>query len=242
MKVTVKDDKGSDNGSFKVTVKPLPPGAPHITAPADQTATTGIDQNFALGSFVDPGSNGPWQVSINWDDGITTTLSTASSGDLPATAHTYAAAGGYDVVVTVSDGTLVHSAGFHVTVGAESNAGSVSGVVFADGNADGTQEGDEAGVGGAKLRLETAGKVSVAGAELARTGASDSNGHYRFDNVPAGDYTLTVIPPAGFATAGVSQEALRVQIGKTTTAPPFTLKVVEEGSKEFLFLPDLQRR
>src|SRR3954467_12700432 len=59
----------------------------------------------------------------------------------------------------------------------------------ADANANGPQEVGELCTGGAEMRLETAGEVRAAGAELTRTPPSNANGHYRFDNVPVSDYT-----------------------------------------------------
>ncbi len=46
-------------------------------------------KSFALGSFTDPGADGPWQVTVNWGDGTSHTVFNANSaGSLPPKSHT----------------------------------------------------------------------------------------------------------------------------------------------------------
>src|SRR5207253_9932688 len=87
VKVTDKDG-GYGSATFKVTVANVPPS---VTAPADQNATEGTSSNFNLGSFTDPGPDGPWAVDVAWGDGSPhTTFNAASTGSLGSQPHTYA--------------------------------------------------------------------------------------------------------------------------------------------------------
>jgi PKD repeat protein len=100
VKVTDKDG-GYGSATFKVTVANVPPS---VTAPADQNATEGTGQSFSLGSFTDPGPDGPWAVDVDWGDGSGhTTFNQASAGSLGTKPHTYADNGVYTVSVSVTD-------------------------------------------------------------------------------------------------------------------------------------------
>lgn len=115
--LTLDDGEDEVSGGFQVVVNPAPPGTPQVTAPADQAAAAGMAKNFALGSFADPGSAGPWSVSVDWgDNSASTQFSVTSAGALPTRSHTYVATGSYDVVVTVNDGSLSGSASFIINV------------------------------------------------------------------------------------------------------------------------------
>ena len=91
----------SDTKTFKVTVANV---APAVTAAADQTASEGTTKSFSLGSFTDPGTDGPWAVTVNWGDSSTpTTFTEASPGTITSQSHTYADNGQYTVTVTVTE-------------------------------------------------------------------------------------------------------------------------------------------
>ncbi len=63
--------------------------------------------------------------------------------------------------------------------------------VWSDTNGNGLREAGEPGIAGATVKLlDTAGN-------LIATTATDSNGYYRFDNLPAGNYVVEVTTPAG---------------------------------------------
>lgn len=77
---------------------------PVRTPPATQSALAGISQVFDLGSFVDPGSDAPWGVVVNWGDGTpNTTFQINTPGDIPAQSHVYATNGDFTIVVNISD-------------------------------------------------------------------------------------------------------------------------------------------
>ena len=97
----------------------MPP--PVVTAPADQTASEGTGKSFNLGSFTDPGDDGPWAVKVEWGDGSAdTTFTEAAPGSISDKSHTYADDGEYTVKVTVSEAgtgdTPSDSKTFKVTV------------------------------------------------------------------------------------------------------------------------------
>jgi PKD repeat protein len=115
--LTISDDHGSDSGGFQVVVNAAPPGSPAVTAAAAQRANVGEALSFALGTFSDAGDAGPWQITVNWGDGSAETIfNSTTAGALSNQPHTYAAAGTYNVLVTVSDGDLAASASFQVTI------------------------------------------------------------------------------------------------------------------------------
>ena len=118
--VTISDGESTDDAGFQVQVNAPPPGAPAVTPPANQNGDEGIEQSFILGEFTDEGSSGPWQVTIVWgDNSANTVFSVTSSGAITAKPHTYTSAGTFDVLVTVSDGTLQSSIIFRVTITGE---------------------------------------------------------------------------------------------------------------------------
>jgi hypothetical protein len=102
----------SDLATVNLTVRSEPP--PQLTAPGDQESYEGREKLFDLGSFADPGTGSPWQVSVDWGDGSEDTAFTANSpGPLARKAHTYASMDSdpstpekdpYAVTVTVSEG------------------------------------------------------------------------------------------------------------------------------------------
>ena len=104
--VKVTDSDGaSDTDSEDVLVVAIANVAPTVTAPANQTADEGENKSFNLGSFTDPGPDGPWAVSVDWGDGSTdTTFNQAAPGSLGTASHTYAdGPATRTVTVTVTD-------------------------------------------------------------------------------------------------------------------------------------------
>jgi hypothetical protein len=78
--------------------------APTLTAPPNQTSDEGESKAFQLGSFADPGPDGPWQVAVHWGDGSDPDSFEANApGSLGTLAHTYADDGEYTVTVRVTE-------------------------------------------------------------------------------------------------------------------------------------------
>jgi hypothetical protein len=77
---------------------------PSVTAAADQSADEGASTEFELGSFMDPGADSPWDVSVDWGDGSSdSSFQATSTGALAPASHTYDDDGTYTVTVTVTD-------------------------------------------------------------------------------------------------------------------------------------------
>ena len=76
----------------------------------------------------------------------------------------------------------------------------IGGVVFNDFNGNGTQEGNEPGVGSVEIKLTGTGPDGTAGTEddFAASTATAQNGIYSFIDVADGTYNVEVIPPNGY--------------------------------------------
>ncbi|WP_458094335.1 SdrD B-like domain-containing protein [Roseomonas sp. WA12] len=77
------------------------------------------------------------------------------------------------------------------TIGFDTQPATLSGTVFLDANADGTNGSGDAGVSGVTVRLFNSNGILVS------TDVTDSTGLYRFNNVAAGSYSVSVVPPSG---------------------------------------------
>jgi hypothetical protein len=102
--VTVTDDEAdpadqlSGSATFAVHVNNV---APSVTAAAGQSSNESENHSFALGSFTDPGPDGPWSVDVDWGDGSThASFSKSGPGSLGTQDHIYAD-GPNDYTVTV---------------------------------------------------------------------------------------------------------------------------------------------
>lgn len=74
--------------------------------------------------------------------------------------------------------------------------GQIGDTVWLDDNADGVQQSTETGISG--LTVSLAGDLNADSVvDLTFTTTTDQNGNYLFSNLPAGRYTVTVIPPSG---------------------------------------------
>ena len=80
---------------------------PAVDPGPDTEGESGEPIEVDLGSFTDPGDDGPWKVKVDWGDGSSESYTLGSPGDLGSRTHTYAATSEplevYDVVITVSE-------------------------------------------------------------------------------------------------------------------------------------------
>ncbi len=119
VEIQVRDDDGSlDSDSQRVVIANVANVAPVLTPAADQNSVEGQNESFDLGSFADPGADGPWSVTVDWGDGSSNTTFDSDPGALPQKPHTYADNGTYTVTVTVAEagGAPSDSGTFIVTV------------------------------------------------------------------------------------------------------------------------------
>jgi len=114
--VRVQDeDGGSITGTTTVTVNNV---VPIVTAQADAKAVRTYSYTFSLGSFVDPGDDSDWSVTVDWGDGTTTPVTMTTPGAIPDQSHIWGTTGIKTVTVTVAEagGVISGSDTFQVTV------------------------------------------------------------------------------------------------------------------------------
>jgi hypothetical protein len=93
--------------------------APVVTGPVDGSATEQVSALLPLGSFTDPGDDGPWDVLVDWGDGTTSSF-TDGIGSLGDLAHTWDLDDPdleYVVTVTVTEAGGIASGTATVVVG-----------------------------------------------------------------------------------------------------------------------------
>ncbi|MDA7502295.1 carboxypeptidase regulatory-like domain-containing protein, partial [Chitinophagales bacterium] len=155
-----------------------------------------LDEN--TDGVQDPGENGipNVEVTLTYPDGSTVTTTTDADGlylfdDLPE--------GDYIVTVgTGPDGTFLTTAGtdeVSLSVGEDyvdadfgfdgEELGSIGDYVWLDDNGDGVQDPGEDGIPNVEVTLTYADGTTI-------TTTTDADGEYLFDNLPAGDYEVTV--------------------------------------------------
>jgi len=113
-----------------------------------------------------------------------------------------------------------------------SNA-SIGDTVFSDRNGNGIQDNDEPGIPNVVLTLTLPGSDG----NTTQTTTTNSNGNYNFNNLPAGDYKVTVTPPADFPqiTTGNPQINVSLQAGQSVTSVDFGLRRPTGSIGDFVF-------
>ncbi|MCL5958072.1 MAG: PKD domain-containing protein [Chloroflexi bacterium] len=77
---------------------------PSVLPPQRQASSEGLSRLFDLGSFTNPGQDGPWVAEVDWGDGsLPDKFDILVAGPLGTRFHTYADNGDYTVRVTVTD-------------------------------------------------------------------------------------------------------------------------------------------
>ncbi|HEV8380340.1 MAG TPA: PKD domain-containing protein [Gemmatimonadales bacterium] len=100
VKLTVTDNRGATASASKSVTVTAPNHTPSVDAGSDETVLVGVLYQFSA-SFSDPDC-GPWNGTINWGDGTSTSGTKTSAGPISDT-HTYLLPGSYTIRVTVTD-------------------------------------------------------------------------------------------------------------------------------------------
>ncbi|MBK8798846.1 MAG: S8 family serine peptidase [Anaerolineales bacterium] len=109
----------------------------------------------------------------------------------------------------------------------QTNAGALSGVFFADVNRNGVRDAGEPGIAGASVVVrQTSGALS-------RQTTTNASGVYQAANLPAGDYSITVLPPPGY-TLTTAATASKSVVAGDNSAPAI-------GAVLTLHLPAVRR-
>ena len=212
--------------------------APVVTAATDQTASEGTGKSFSLGSFTDPGDDGPWAVKVEWGDGSSdTTFTEATPGAISAKSHTYADDGEYTVKVTVSEAgtapTPSDSKTFKVTVAnvaplvtaaADQSSNEGSSNTFSLGSF--TDPGDD---GPWAMKVDWGDGSTPTEFTEAAVGAIGSKAHIYADN---GEYTVSVkVSEAGTAPTPSDTKTFKVNVANAAPTATFSNDgPVNEGS------------
>ena len=202
--ITATDNSGlSDSVSFPLTVTNV---TPSLTSPGNQSASTNLSRAFNLGSFVDPGADSPWSVTVTWGDGSpATTFAAGSAGSLGTLAHTYTTIGNKTVNVSVRDKDgATGSISFTVNVTTPAQAPTTLSVASASGTYGGTasfsatlrRSSDSSVVSGKTINFTRNG-TSVGSATTNASGVATLSG-VSLSGVNAGTYASGV--GASFAT------------------------------------------
>ncbi len=169
---------------------------------AGETGLAGVTVNLLSsgGSVIattTTGSNGSYSFT-GMTPGSDTIQIVAPTGDQFSTAST-------DAVTLASGGSASFNAGVYAPA-------SVSGVVFLDSNADGTQQTGESGLAGVTVKL-----VASTGSILATT-TTGTGGSYSFTGVTPGTDTVSFTAPSGDSFSTASSGTATLVSGGTATA------------------------
>ncbi|HYE20001.1 MAG TPA: SdrD B-like domain-containing protein [Tepidisphaeraceae bacterium] len=100
---------------------------------------------------------------------------------------------GAPVLAPVFDSDAANWNGGGGTGGRGGGTGSLTGFVYLDKDDDGTIDFGEPGIAGVQVVLKNS------AGQVVRTAVTDSDGEYRFQDVPVGTYSVHEVQPAGYA-------------------------------------------
>ncbi|MDO6737735.1 SdrD B-like domain-containing protein [Wenyingzhuangia sp. 2_MG-2023] len=220
------DGNGTQNGSevgLEGATVTLDPGTPG-NAGDDVTTTTDANGNYLFENL----QSGNYTVSVD--------VSTVTVG-LPVGVTAAELSQTYD-----NDGTSTESASDVVLGAGENNLdqdfgyyqelGSIGDTVWYDADENGAQNGSELGLEGATVTLDP-GTPGNAGDDVTTT--TDASGEYLFENLPAGNYTVSVdvSTVTGGLPAGITENELSVTFDAdgidTSSRSDVTLAIAEDN-------------
>jgi hypothetical protein len=116
----------------------------------------------------------------------------------------------------------------NVDLSVPGQAGTLSGAIFLDANQNGVRDEGELGIADASVTATNASTGFV------RTATTDTDGVYRFESIPAGNYLLVVRPPASYVVQVISTPVSVTAGGEATS----DLSVV---ASQDVFMPIIRR-
>ncbi|EIJ43114.1 putative collagen-binding protein, partial [Beggiatoa alba B18LD] len=154
----------------------------NLNTTADNLIFTTVTDSNGLYHFADLPA-GVYQISVS---GVSSTLAPFAGGQSVGTGTT---------TLTLSTGQMRTDVDF----GYRPTLGSIGDTVWNDTDQDGTQDPDEVGIAGVTVTLTSAGTDGILGTadDTTQTTTTDSNGQYRFNDLPTGNYTVSITPPTG---------------------------------------------
>ena len=116
--------------------------------------------------------------------------------------------------------------GFNMTGFGTNQPGNIGDTVFNDRNGNSTQDEGEPGIPNVTLTLRRPGPDNQLGTpdDVIETTTTNNNGIYGFNNLPSGDYRVTVTPPTGFLeqpTTGNRETQVNLQPGQSLLSVDF---------------------
>jgi hypothetical protein len=234
--ITVTDSVGhtSNSAMFNVNVATTTIA---LTPPPNQTAIAGQSTVFALGSFTQSNTTGPFVVTVNWGDGgLESIFSVAAAGVIPATAHTFTSGGNNTVTLTVMDSAnhTSNSASFGVTISTTQPLDLTSSAFYLKLDADGKHldvwdGASDTGSPSQWLLLSTVSSITINGVSGGTTLSVDfsagdpliSSG-LNFDGAAGASNTLNVIDTGDANTANFTVDTNDIQIAVSTGTVPLT--------------------
>lgn len=153
-------------------------------------------------------ANGNYQFT-NVPAGNYTVTATPPSG--------FTATTGNPQTITLNPGQVLDTVDF----GLSSVPGSVGDRVFNDLDGDGIQDPGEAGLGGVTVTITG---TDVNGNPVTFTTQTNADGTYRFNNIPPGNYTVTVTPPPGFNSTNLGTQTITLAPGQSIDTVDFGLR------------------
>jgi CshA-type fibril repeat protein len=211
-------DRYAQSGTATLTVTVGAPTAPVLTAPGDQTGTSGQTATITL--TVTPGSGAVAGYCIVVGPSCPATLITAQgswavtgAGEVTFTAGSEVTGAVDPITVRVTDEYgMTATCQVTLTVLAPVPDGSVAGVVWIDLNHNGVQDAGEPVLPAVQVTLtptlpaavtHRSGRAAPHTPTPTYTQVTDSGGHYQF-TVPAGDYAVHATVPTVNLTSGSS--------------------------------------
>ena len=185
----------------KTTLVYNPAGAYAPTITSGATAATPENVSTTTPVYVatanDPNAKGTLRYTLSGsaDDSLFTidpttgAVSFKASPNYEAPAH---ADNVYHITVQASDGNLSVTQAVAITV-TNASEGQIAGVVFADKNANKTQDSSDGGLPDLAVQL-----LDATGARVIASSVADSSGHYSFAGVADGTYELAFHATTGY--------------------------------------------